>query len=103
MTKNTKLIFTTDETHLLTSKFKILSEESRLRILQILHNNEKSVTDIVAETGLLQANVSKQLKLLNQVGIVTFRIYGKQHMYKIADDQILKICKIICQNKSKNE
>lgn len=98
MNKLTKFLFTDYEMEILTNKFKILSEESRIKILQTLHFKEKSVNEIVEDTGLMQANVSKQLKLLMQAGIVSFRIDGKMHLYSISDDQILKICKIICQN-----
>lgn len=98
MNKPPKFLFTDDEMELLTNKFKILSEESRIRILQTLNNKEKSVNEIVDETGLLQANVSKQLKMLMSAGIVDFRTEGKQHLYKISDNQVLKICKIICTN-----
>ncbi|OGU61562.1 MAG: hypothetical protein A2X64_02460 [Ignavibacteria bacterium GWF2_33_9] len=99
MNKKSKFLFSSEEMVILTSKFKIMSEESRITILQTLHNAEKSVSEIVEETGFLQANVSKQLKLLSSGGIVTFRTVGKQHLYKIADDQILKICKAICSTK----
>jgi DNA-binding transcriptional ArsR family regulator len=96
MNKVPKFIFSESEMDILTSKFRILSEESRLKILQILQQSEKSVNEIVEETGYMQANVSKQLKLLAQGGIVTFRTVGKLHLYKIADDQVLRICKAIC-------
>jgi len=81
---------------LITKKFKILSEESRLRILQVLQDGEKSVSQIVIETGFLQANVSKQLKILLDADIIKRRTEGKHHYYSILDTKILKICQIIC-------
>ncbi|MFM6069738.1 MAG: ArsR/SmtB family transcription factor, partial [Sphaerospermopsis kisseleviana] len=41
--------------------FKVLSEVSRLQVLCCLKNGAKNVTQIIAETGLGQANVSKHL------------------------------------------
>lgn len=81
---------------LITKKLKILSEESRLRILQTLQDGEKSVSQIVKETGYLQANVSKQLKTLLDENIIQRRTEGKHHYYSILDTKILKICQIIC-------
>jgi len=81
---------------LITNKLKILSEESRLRILQVLQDGEKSVSEIVKETGYLQANVSKQLKILLDADIISRRTEGKHHYYSILDTKILKICQIIC-------
>ena len=50
--------------------FKVLSEVSRLQVLCSLKSGAKNVTEIIAVTGLGQANVSKQLKMLTQVGMV---------------------------------
>lgn len=81
---------------LITNQFKILSEESRLRILYALQNGEKTVSEIIEETGFLQANVSKQLKILLDADILSLRTEGKHHYYSISDTQILKICQIMC-------
>ncbi len=102
MANKTKFIITEKDFSPLSSKFKILSEESRLKILQILQSGEKSVKEIVEESGFLQANVSKQLKLLNDFNIVQFRTEGKQHFYQIKDKQVLKICRIICESSREN-
>lgn len=82
--------------NIITKKFQILSEESRLKILQVLQSGEKSVSEIVKETGFLQANVSKQLKILLDSKIINLRTEGKRHLYSISDTQILKICQIVC-------
>lgn len=81
---------------LITNKFKILSEESRLRILYALQNGEKTVSEIIEETGYLQANVSKQLKILLDADILSLRTEGRHHYYSISDTQILKTCQIMC-------
>ncbi len=83
---------------LITNKFKILSEESRLRILYVLQDGEKTVSEIVEETGYLQANVSKQLKILLDANILSLRTEGKHHYYGISDTQLLTICHIICNS-----
>lgn len=82
----------------ISNKFKVLSEESRLKILQSLQFGEKSVSEIVEDTGLMQANVSKQLKILLDENMISLRTEGKHHFYSIADKQILEICKLICSN-----
>lgn len=77
-------------------RFKILSETSRLKILRSLFDGEKSVTEIIENTGLLQANVSKQLKILQNQGIVTCRPVGLMRYYSLTDFTIQKICKAVC-------
>lgn len=84
--------------HNLAGKFKVLGEETRLQIIRCLEEGCKSVNEIVESTGLLQANVSKHLKILEKHNIVKYENNLHSHIYEIADPKILKICKIMCQN-----
>lgn len=90
--------FLTDsEIDLVAQRFKILSESSRLKILRALFAGEKSVTEIIEHTGLLQANVSKQLSILQKNGIVSCRPDGLMRYYKVTDFTVQRICHAICQ------
>ena len=97
--ENKKQQFTDDELEQLAQRFKILSESSRLKILRSLFNGEKCVTQIVEETNLLQANASKQLKVLNESGIIKCRKKGLQRFYSVNDDTVIMICNVICKNR----
>ncbi len=92
--------FTDEELRMLSSVFKILSEVSRLKILRCLIDGEKCVTEIINATGLMQANVSKQIKLMQEAGIVECRPSGLQRFYRIINPTILEICSIVCKNKN---
>ncbi len=93
-----KLLSLSDDDILkLTSLFKILSEPSRLKILRALFSGEKCVSDIIDNTGLLQANVSKQLRILQDSKVVSCRPSGLQRYYRIIDDNIFNICKMVCK------
>ena len=76
--------------------FKVLSEVSRLQVLCCLKAGTKNVTEIIAETGLGQANVSKHLKVLTQAGMVTRQPQGINVFYEIADPIIFDLCEIVC-------
>jgi len=80
----------------LASKFKVLSEPSRLKIVRTLIPGEKCVTDIINDTELMQANVSKQLKILLQAGILTCKPIGLKRYYALTDSTVLQICQILC-------
>lgn len=97
-----KEVFTDQEIQILAKRFKTLSEASRLKIVRALHSGEKCVTEIINITGLLQANVSKQLKILENDGVVTCRPAGLQRFYKISDPVVFQICQKICQSKKVN-
>ena len=54
-------------------RFRVLAEPNRLRILNLLLTGERTVSDLVEETGLTQANVSKHLGLLRSSQFVERR------------------------------
>ncbi len=76
--------------------FKVLSEVSRLQVLCCLKTRPKHVTQIIAETGLGQANVSKHLKILTQAGIVKRTPEGVSVIYEIADPILFQLCNLVC-------
>lgn len=77
--------------------FKVLSELSRLQVLCTLKSEAKNVSEIIAETGLGQANVSKHLKILTQAGIVKRQPQGVSVYYQIADPMTFDLCELVCQ------
>ena len=54
----------------LTNYFKLLSDETRLRIMVLLYHNEFCVCQITGITGISQPNVSKHLARLRDMGLV---------------------------------
>lgn len=56
-----KLTMTPQVLALVAERFKALAEPARLEILNCLRSREMTVTELVEETGLGQANVSKHL------------------------------------------
>ncbi|MCL5992156.1 MAG: metalloregulator ArsR/SmtB family transcription factor [Bacteroidetes bacterium] len=93
-----KYNFTDAEIKDMASRFKAMSEPSRLKILRTLFSGEKCVTEIIEKTGLLQANVSKQLKILQRNGVLACRPAGLQRFYKITDQSVLELCNIVCKS-----
>ena len=82
--------------HRLADRFKALAEPNRLAILSALHAGELSVGALVRETGLGQANVSKHLDLLRRHGFVERRKSGLNAFYRVADEEVFRICDIMC-------
>ncbi len=76
--------------------FKVLSEVSRLRVLCVLKEGKKNVSEIIAATGLGQANVSKHLKMLTQAGFVTRDPQGVSVYYSIDDPIVFQLCELVC-------
>lgn len=76
--------------------FKVLSEVSRLQIVCTLKSGAKNVTEIIEETGLGQANVSKHLKMLTHAGIVAREQRGVCVYYQIASPFLFELCDLVC-------
>jgi DNA-binding transcriptional ArsR family regulator len=77
-------------------RFQVLAEPNRLEILAALRTRERSVTELMDETGLGQANLSKHLRLLHQEGFVQRRKEGLNVIYRLADDEVFVMCDLMC-------
>jgi DNA-binding transcriptional ArsR family regulator len=81
---------------LVAERFRALAQPARLQIMQCLRGGERTVTEIVDETGLGQANVSKHLRLLDTLGFVSRRKDGLFACYSLADHNVFQLCDIMC-------
>lgn len=68
--------------------FNAIAETQRRDILVYLAPQERHVSDIVAKFNLSQPSVSKHLKVLRHVGLVSFRRDGRQMFYRANADAI---------------
>ncbi len=80
----------------LSERFKALGEPARLQLLAALRAGEQSVSDLVASTGLGQANVSKHLQLLCAAGFISRRKEGTFAYYALADADVFQLCDLMC-------
>lgn len=81
---------------LIAERFKALAEPARLNILNALREGEKTVSQLMEETSLGQANVSKHLQLLHGLGFVDRRKEGLFVHYRLADPAVFQLCDIMC-------
>lgn len=81
---------------LVAERFKALGEPTRLRILNALRQGERTVSELMDETGLGQANASKHLQLLHSLGFVERRKEGLFVHYRLASDEVFQLCDIVC-------
>ena len=76
--------------------FGVLSEPSRLVLLQALHSRALTVTELIEATGMKQANVSKHLAVLHDHQLVRRSREGISVRYAIADPMIFSLCDLVC-------
>jgi len=82
--------------------FSVLSEPSRLALLQALHAGPMTVNELVEISGMKQANVSKQLAILHDHHLVKRERDGTFIRYEIADPMVFSLCNLVCGKMAKD-
>jgi DNA-binding transcriptional ArsR family regulator len=76
--------------------FQALSEPTRLQILNLLRQQERSVGELAQLCRYSSANVSRHLALLMQHGFVARESRGNSAIYSIADESVYALCDLVC-------
>ena len=101
MPKKTRRRLSEEGLRLVARQFQVLSEPARLKLLAVLEEGEQNVTALVQLTGLSQANISKHLGILHDVGMVDRRKEGLSTFYFISDPKISELCELMCSKLEK--
>jgi len=68
--------------------FKVLGDETRLRIFEILGEKELCVSEIAEKTEMTESAVSHQLRILRLASLVSSNKVGKKVYYRIVDRHV---------------
>ncbi|MBC7877843.1 MAG: winged helix-turn-helix transcriptional regulator [Anaerolineales bacterium] len=71
--------------------FNAVAEPKRRQVLAVMGTQELSVNEIVERLGWNQPMVSKHLRVLKQVGLVSERRVGRQRMYQVNAEKLRPI------------
>ena len=88
-------LFSPGQLEEIASLFKVLGEPMRLRILQTVCKEPRSVNEIVEATGSTQANVSKHLALLTTAGILQREKDGQRVFYSVKEKLVVRLCELV--------
>ncbi|WP_067619076.1 DUF2087 domain-containing protein [Alicyclobacillus acidiphilus] len=86
---------TNEDSQLLVQFLKVLADESRLKILGILANQEASVEELAAYLQLKPPTVSHHLNRLRELGLVTMRQDGNVHTYRFQADALSQVNRLL--------
>lgn len=78
--------------------FQVLSEPTRLNLLNLLRGGERNVGELAQLCGFTAANVSRHLAMLTQHGLVERDVRGTSVYYHIADESVYALCDLVCDN-----
>lgn len=74
---------------------RVLSSPTRIMIMWLLGDTEKTVGELVDALDLSIANVSQHLRVMKDKGAVTSRRDGQKVYYRVANGKFLKGCMTI--------
>ena len=70
----------------LTKLLKVLSDDSRLRVLNLLEERECCVCEVMQVMGISQSKASRILSALHDAGLLTLRREGRWALYSVNAD-----------------
>lgn len=76
--------------------FSVLSTPVRLRLISALCQQEKNVSQLLAEIDATQPNLSQHLATLYRAGILARRREGTQIFYRIQSERAASLCRAVC-------
>lgn len=74
--------------------FKILGDNTRVKILFALDNNEMCVCDIANVLNMTKSSISHQLSFLKQNNIVKCNKVGKEVYYSLDDEHVKEVFEV---------
>ena len=77
--------------------FKVLADESRLRLVGVLANGERGVDDLAATLGLTAPTISHHLSRLRAAGLVQMRREGTSHLYRLDTEALRALSKDVLE------
>ncbi|WP_445635693.1 HTH arsR-type domain-containing protein [Nostoc sp. DSM 114161] len=82
-----------EQINILLHFFKALADDSRLKIIGILANQECSVEELAVQTQLKESAICHHLAKLKELNLVTMRSDGNSHLYLLDNEALQSISK----------
>lgn len=82
------LLIASPDADLIARFFRTLGDPTRVRLLVLLLEGERRVSDLVSYLGVPQSRVSTHLGCLRWCGLVEAHRVGKEQWYRLADPRI---------------
>ena len=71
--------------------FEIIADPSRRQLLDLLREDELTVTELVDALGMSQPAVSKHLRVLREAGLVEARVDAQRRIYTLRAEPLAEL------------
>ena len=73
--------------------FIVLADPTRRQILDALREQDQTVTELVNRVKIKQSGVSRHLKILSKIGLVTSQKQAQKHVYSLRSEPLQELDK----------
>jgi len=74
--------------------FKTLGHPTRIRVLELLGQRERAVSELLPEVDVEPANLSQQLAVLRRAGLVVTRKEGSSVYYSLTSPEVAELLRV---------
>lgn len=74
--------------------FKTLGHPARIRVLEVLRDGERPVSELIPEVGIEPSHLSQQLAVLRRANLVRSRKVGSSVLYSVSDPRVFELLEV---------
>lgn len=74
--------------------FRTLGHPARIRVLEILQDGERPVSELIPEVGIEASHLSQQLGVMRRAGIIQSRKVGSNVFYSVGDPTFFELLEV---------
>lgn len=74
--------------------FKTLAHPARIRILEVLRDGERPVSELIPEVGIEPSHLSQQLAVLRRANLVRSRKVGSSVLYSVSEPRVFQLLEV---------
>src|SRR5271167_606229 len=74
--------------------FKALSHPARIRILEVLRDGERPVSELIPEVGIEASHLSQQLGVMRRANLIQSRKVGSNVFYSVGDPMLFELLEV---------
>jgi ArsR family transcriptional regulator len=74
--------------------FKTLGHPARIRILEVLREGERPVSELLPEVGIEASHLSQQLGLMRRANLIQVRKVGSNVYYSVGDPMLFELLEV---------
>jgi DNA-binding transcriptional ArsR family regulator len=74
--------------------FKTLGHPARIRILEVLREGERPVSELIGEVGIEASHLSQQLGVMRRANLIRARKVGSNVYYSVSDPMLFELLEV---------